>query len=64
MTANLIGAGGLAVLLFGAALGVLLDVPNGPIGWRRGGPWRWLLIFATLAVLVLAAYASWLRLHP
>jgi hypothetical protein len=61
MTA-LAAMGGLLVLLAGVACAVVLDLPGGPTGWRRPGPSRWALLALTFLIVLLAGYATWLRL--
>jgi hypothetical protein len=61
MTA-LAATGGLLALLVGVACAVVLDLPGGPTGWRRPGPARWTLLVLTGLMMLLAGYATWLRL--
>lgn len=65
MTATVVGAAGLALLVLAVVLALALDVPGGPAGWRGGsGRARLVLLATTAAVTLLALAATWLRVRP
>jgi hypothetical protein len=59
---DLTGFGGLVLLLLAIALTVVLDVADGPVGWRRAAAERRYLTGATLLLVLLAAIGTGARI--